>query len=116
MRSMGCTLYIRCALSIHQKECRKSLGCALSIHQKQCRKSLGCVLYIGGRLSTGKYGNLKLIILTTNYFTKEQLLLFYNCILIRLPRVHPTSALTAHYTQKQQYKHLTLYTYAQQLH
>jgi hypothetical protein len=29
MRGMGCALYIRCALSIHQKECRKSLGCAL---------------------------------------------------------------------------------------
>jgi hypothetical protein len=31
MRGMGCALYIRCALSIHQKECRKSLGCALYI-------------------------------------------------------------------------------------
>jgi hypothetical protein len=31
MRGMGCTLYIRCALSIHQKECRKILGCALYI-------------------------------------------------------------------------------------
>jgi hypothetical protein len=28
---MGCALYIRCALSKHQKECRKSLGCALYI-------------------------------------------------------------------------------------
>jgi hypothetical protein len=28
---MGCAVYIRCALSIHQKECRKSLGCALYI-------------------------------------------------------------------------------------
>jgi hypothetical protein len=28
---MGCVLYIRCALSIHQKECWKSLGCALYI-------------------------------------------------------------------------------------
>jgi hypothetical protein len=28
---MGCALYIRWALSIHQKECRKSLGCALYI-------------------------------------------------------------------------------------
>jgi hypothetical protein len=28
---MGCALYIRCALSIHQKERRKSLGCALYI-------------------------------------------------------------------------------------
>jgi hypothetical protein len=37
MCGMGCALYIRCALSIHQQECRKSLGCALSI---------------------GKYGNL----------------------------------------------------------
>jgi hypothetical protein len=26
MRGMGCALYIRCALYIHQKECRKSLG------------------------------------------------------------------------------------------
>jgi hypothetical protein len=31
MRGMGCTLYIRCALSIHKNECRKSLGCALYI-------------------------------------------------------------------------------------
>jgi hypothetical protein len=31
MRGMGCALYIRCALSIHQKECRKSFGCALYI-------------------------------------------------------------------------------------
>jgi hypothetical protein len=31
MRGMGYALYIRCALSIHQKECRKSLGCALYI-------------------------------------------------------------------------------------
>jgi hypothetical protein len=28
---MGCVLYIRCALSIHKKECRKNLGCALYI-------------------------------------------------------------------------------------
>jgi hypothetical protein len=28
---MGCALCIRCALSIHQKECRKSLGCVLYI-------------------------------------------------------------------------------------
>jgi hypothetical protein len=38
IRGMGCALYIRRALSIHQKECRKSLGCALS---------------------TGKYGNIQ---------------------------------------------------------
>jgi hypothetical protein len=31
MRGMGCALYIRCALSIHQKECRKILECALYI-------------------------------------------------------------------------------------
>jgi hypothetical protein len=31
MHGMGCVLYIRCALPIHQKECRKSLGCALYI-------------------------------------------------------------------------------------
>jgi hypothetical protein len=31
MRGMGCALYIRCTLSIHQKECRRSLGCALYI-------------------------------------------------------------------------------------
>jgi hypothetical protein len=29
----------------------RCMGCALSIHQKECRKSLGCAL------STGKYGN-----------------------------------------------------------
>jgi hypothetical protein len=28
---MWCALYIRCALSIHQKKCRESLGCALYI-------------------------------------------------------------------------------------
>jgi hypothetical protein len=28
---MGCPLYVRCALSIHQKKFRKSLGCALYI-------------------------------------------------------------------------------------
>jgi hypothetical protein len=39
---MGCALYIRYTLSIHQKECRKSLGCALS---------------------TGKYGILNVYIL-----------------------------------------------------
>jgi hypothetical protein len=44
MRGMGCALYIRCALSIHQKECRRSLGCALYVHR--------CAL------STGKYGTL----------------------------------------------------------
>jgi hypothetical protein len=27
----------------------RSIGCALSIHQKECRKSLGCALYIGAR-------------------------------------------------------------------
>jgi hypothetical protein len=26
MRGMGCTLHIRCALSIHQQECRKVWG------------------------------------------------------------------------------------------
>jgi hypothetical protein len=57
MCGMGCMLHIRCALSIHQKECQKSLACTLyikctlSIHQKECRKSLGCAL------STGKYSN-----------------------------------------------------------
>jgi DTW domain-containing protein YfiP len=34
MRCMGCALYIRCALSIHQKECRKSVGCALYIGER----------------------------------------------------------------------------------
>jgi hypothetical protein len=27
----------------------RDMGCALSIHQKECRKSLGCALYIGAR-------------------------------------------------------------------
>jgi hypothetical protein len=31
MRGMGCALYIRCALSIHKKECRNSLEWALYI-------------------------------------------------------------------------------------
>jgi hypothetical protein len=40
--SVGCTLYIRCALSIHQKECQESLGCALY---------------------TGKYGNNNILVI-----------------------------------------------------
>jgi hypothetical protein len=48
-KGLGCALYIRCALSIHQRERRKGLGCALSIHQKERRKGLGCALYIGAR-------------------------------------------------------------------
>jgi hypothetical protein len=47
---MGYALYIRCALSIHQKECRKSLGCALYIGT---RYTLGAsylyIKYIGAR-------------------------------------------------------------------
>jgi hypothetical protein len=35
---MGCALYIRCALSIHQNECRKSLGCALYIGARYLKK------------------------------------------------------------------------------
>jgi hypothetical protein len=31
MLGMGCALYIRCAFSIYEKECRKSFGCALYI-------------------------------------------------------------------------------------
>jgi hypothetical protein len=27
----------------------RGMGCALSIHQKECQKSLGCVLYISAR-------------------------------------------------------------------
>jgi hypothetical protein len=27
----------------------RGMGCALSIHQKECQKSLGCALYIGTR-------------------------------------------------------------------
>jgi hypothetical protein len=27
----------------------RGMRCALSIHQKECRKSLGCALYIGAR-------------------------------------------------------------------
>jgi hypothetical protein len=27
----------------------RGMGCALSIHQKECRKSLGCTLYICAR-------------------------------------------------------------------
>ena len=32
------------------------MSCALSIHQKECRKSLGCALYIRCALPTEKYG------------------------------------------------------------
>ena len=32
------------------------MSCALSIHQKECRKSLGCTLYIRCALSIEKYG------------------------------------------------------------
>jgi hypothetical protein len=61
MRGIGCVLYIRCALSIHQKECRKSLGCALYIGarytlgarylyiKRNVQNSLWCALYIGAR-------------------------------------------------------------------
>jgi hypothetical protein len=27
----------------------RDMGCALSVHQKECQKSLGCALYIGAR-------------------------------------------------------------------
>ena len=37
----------------------KNTSCALSIHQKECRKSLGCALYIRWALSIEKYGNTK---------------------------------------------------------
>jgi hypothetical protein len=47
VRGMGCALYIRCALSVHQMECRKSLVCALS---------------------TGKYGNLKCLIQLVSFY------------------------------------------------
>jgi hypothetical protein len=34
----------------------RGMGCALSIDQKDCRKSLGCALYIGARyLSENRY-------------------------------------------------------------
>ena len=36
---------------------RKNTSCALSIHQKECRKSFGCALYIRCALSIEKYGN-----------------------------------------------------------
>ena len=40
---------------------RKNTSCALSIHQKECRKSLGCPLYIRCALSIEKYGSLDLM-------------------------------------------------------
>jgi hypothetical protein len=40
----------------------RCMGCALSIHQKECRKILGCVL------STRKYGNYKLLKIATAVF------------------------------------------------
>jgi hypothetical protein len=36
-------LGIRCAVWV----CALYIRCVLSVHQKECRKSLGCVLYIG---------------------------------------------------------------------
>jgi hypothetical protein len=55
MRSMGCALYIRCALSIHQKECQNSLGCTLYIGARYLLENtvfndlpsyIGSVLYL----------------------------------------------------------------------
>ena len=42
----------------------KNTPCTLSIHQKECRKSLGCALYIRCALSIEKYGNLKRVTLS----------------------------------------------------
>jgi len=36
----------------------RKMWCALSIHQKECRKSLGCALYIRCALSIEKYGTI----------------------------------------------------------
>jgi len=50
-----CALYVRCTLSVLQKECR----------------SLGCALYVRCALSVGKYGNIFLfrkVILASNIF------------------------------------------------
>ena len=41
----------------HARYLSKNTSCALSIHKKECRKSLGCALYIRCALSIEKYGN-----------------------------------------------------------
>jgi hypothetical protein len=43
MRGMGCVLYIRCALSIHQKECRKSLGYVGNIGARYLPENTTCL-------------------------------------------------------------------------
>jgi hypothetical protein len=48
---MGCALYIRSALSIHKKECRKILGCALYIGTRYLPENaviilIGCELWL----------------------------------------------------------------------
>jgi hypothetical protein len=43
---MGYALYIRCALSIHQKECRKSLGYALYIGARYLPENTVCLIQV----------------------------------------------------------------------
>ena len=53
----------------HARYLSKNTSCALSIHQKECRKSLGCALYIRCALSIEKYGNLYLFMAFRMLFT-----------------------------------------------
>jgi hypothetical protein len=64
MRCMGCALYIRCALSIHQKECRKSLGCALYIGVRYLLENTVIIFFIiGGAIVISK------VVLVLKYVT-----------------------------------------------
>ena len=45
----------------HARYLSKNTSCALSVHQKECRKSLGCALYIRCALSVEKYGNIHIL-------------------------------------------------------
>jgi hypothetical protein len=57
MSGMGCALYIRCALSIHQKTCRKCLGCALYIGSRYILENKVCGIEFFGenRVNAGNY-------------------------------------------------------------
>ena len=46
-------------VSVMERYLSKNTSCALSIHQKECRKCLGCALYIRCALSIEKYGIFK---------------------------------------------------------
>ena len=57
----------------HARYLSKNTSCALSIHQKECRKSLGCALYIRCALSIEKYGKFTLLICAYVVYNKHLL-------------------------------------------